>query len=264
MDGTEMIRKITHITIWIMLIGWFALIMGFVSKSNSGILCREIVVTVSDTTEVQFVTREAVRILVANSGINTQGYPVEEIRTRDLEFLIEKNPYVNNAEVYINVEGNLFVDIEQRKPLIRVMPFGSKGFYIDRDEMILPLSPKFSPMVLLLTGHISIPETTDSGLKKVDTRTSKEISNLLGLTRLVEKHPFWSKQIMQIYRSPNGDYELIPRVGAHQIQFGSLDDYEKKLSNLKLLYDQGLKRYGWNSYDKINLKYSNQIICTKR
>lgn len=265
MDGKEMIRKIAHIVIWIVLIGWFAVIMGFVSKSNSGILCREIVVTVSDTAEVRFVTREAVRNLIANSGINTQGYPVEEIRTRDLEFLVEKDPYVNNAEVYINVEGNLFVDIDQRKPLIRVMPHGSKGFYIDRDEMILPLSPEYSPMVLLLTGHISIPETTDRrGLKKADSGAGKEISNLLGFVRLVEKHPFWSKQIMQIYRSPNGDYELIPRVGAHQIQFGSLDDYEKKLSNLKLLYDQGLKRYGWNSYDKINLKYSNQIICTKR
>ena len=41
--------------------------------------------------------------------------------------------------------------------------------------------------------------------------------------------------------------------------------YEKlKRINLKLLYDQGLSRHGWNSYDRINLKYSNQVICKKR
>jgi cell division protein FtsQ len=69
---------------------------------------------------------------------------------------------------------------------------------------------------------------------------------------------------MQIYRSQKGEYELIPRVGAHQIILGTLDDFETKLENLQLLYQQGFKQHGWNQYEKINLKYSNQIICTKR
>jgi cell division protein FtsQ len=265
MDGKAMIRKIIHIIIWITLIFWFAVIMGFVSRSNSEILCGEIVISISDTAEVQFVSAEAVRKIIDGSGIRTQGHPVEGISTRDLEFGIERDPYVKNAEVYINVEGKLLVDIEQRRPLIRVMPDGRKGFYIDRDQMILPLSPGYSPMVLLLTGHVKIPETKDAqGNRMADAGNGEELRNLIGFAKLVTEHPFWSNQIVQLYRSPNGDYELIPRVGAHQVQFGSLDDYETKLENLKLLYDQGLKKYGWNSYDKINLKYSTQIICTKR
>lgn len=260
-----MIRRIAHIVIWIVLACWFMVIMGFVSRSNSGILCSEIVVSVSDTAEVQFITRDGIREMIANSGINTQGYPLEEIRTRDLERLIETDPYVSNAEVYINVDGNLLVDIDQRQPLIRVMPNGKEGFFIDHEEMILPLSPHYSPMVLLLTGHVSIAEKEDENeMRRVATENNKPVQNLLGFARMVEKHPFWNNQIMQLYSLPGGDYELIPRVGAHQIELGTLDDYEIKLQNLKLLYDQGLKVYGWNSYDKINLKYSNQIICTKR
>ncbi len=260
-----MIRKIVHIVIWIALIFWFAVIMGFVSKSNSEILCGEIVVSISDTADVQFVTVEAVRKIIERSGINTQGYPAEGIRTRDLEFGIERDPYVRNAEVYMNVEGNLFIDVDQRRPLIRVMPNGKKGFYIDHEQRILPVSPDYSPMVLLLTGHVSIPETQDEkGNRMADAGADKEVQKLIDFAKLVTEHPFWSRQIMQLYRSPGGNYELIPRVGAHQIAFGTLDDYETKLMNLKLLYDQGLKKYGWNSYDKINLKYSNQIICTKR
>ncbi|MEX0980821.1 MAG: hypothetical protein WD577_09815 [Bacteroidales bacterium] len=260
-----MIRRIAYIVVWIALVCWFMVIMGFVSRSNSGILCSEIVVSVFDTAEVQFVTKNGIRELIANSGINTQGYPVEGIRTHDLERLIETDPYVYNAEVYINVEGNLLVDIDQRRPLIRVMPNGKAGFYIDHDEMILPLSSHYSPMVLLLTGKVDVAEKEDkNGMRRVDTENNKPLQNLLGFAKWVAKHPFWSKQIMQLYRLPDGDYELIPRVGAHQIELGTLDDYEAKLQNLKLLYDQGLKLYGWNSYDKINLKYSNQIICTKR
>ncbi len=265
MDGTVMIRKIIHIVFWVALVFWFAVIMGFVSRSNSEILCGEIIVAVSDTAEVRFVTESAVRKIIDGSDINTQGYPVQGIQTHDLEFIIEKDPYVRNAEVYINVEGKLLVDIEQRQPLIRVLPNGKRGFYIDHENKILPLSEGYSPMVLLLTGYVPIPETTDAdGNRMADTITSEEVRNLVGFAKLVSEHPFWSRQIVQLYRAANGEYELIPRVGAHQIQFGSLEDYEIKINNLGLLYEQGLKKYGWNRYDKINLKYSNQIICTKR
>ncbi|MEX0987898.1 MAG: hypothetical protein WD052_10510 [Bacteroidales bacterium] len=260
-----MIRKIIHIVVWALLICWFTVIMGFVSKRNGELICREIVVNISDTNTVRFITNERVRELIKHSGINTQGYPVEFIGTRGLEFMIEKDPYVDNAEVYINVEGTLFVDIVQRRPLIRVMPGGKQGYYIDDTGVILPLSDNYSPMVMLLTGAVNIPFTTDeSGVRRVDLENHFELKNLLSFAGFVEQHPFWNKQIMQVYRSAKGEFDLIPRVGAHQIEFGKMENYEIKLRNLKLLYDQGLKSYGWNSYDKINLKYSNQIICTKR
>jgi cell division protein FtsQ len=120
-------------------------------------------------------------------------------------------------------------------------------------------------MVLLLTGEIDIPEILrPDGQRIIDIRQDVELKYLMEFARLVQQNPFWNDQIVQVYRSTNGDYEIIPRVGAHQIQFGKMENYETKLNNLKLLYDKGLKKYGWNNYNKINLKYSNQIICTKR
>ena len=120
-------------------------------------------------------------------------------------------------------------------------------------------------MVLLVTGKISIQEIQDkNGMRRADIEEDLQIQKLMSFARYVEKHEFWSTQIVQLYKAGDGDFELIPRVGAHQIAFGTMDDFEVKLRNLKLLYDQGLKKYGWNRYNKINLKYSNQIICTKR
>jgi len=60
------------------------------------------------------------------------------------------------------------------------------------------------------------------------------------------------------------EFELIPRVGAHLILFGSIDNYERKFRNLKIFYEQGLNNIGWNKYEKINLKFDNQIVCTKK
>ncbi len=260
-----MIKKILHIITWLLLGCWFTVVMGFVTRSSEALLCREIIVSISDSVDVQFVTSERVREKILQSGINTQGYPAEQIQTRELEHLLEKDPYVFNAEVYTNIDGNLMVDIRQRKPLIRVMPGGKRGFYLDHEYTILPLSDNYSPMTLLLSGDVAFPEMeAKNGMKSADLAGDPELEQLISFAEMVDRHPFWSRQIMQIYRSEDGTYELIPRVGAHQILLGSLDDYQTKLRNLKLLYEQGFSKYGWNNYEQINLKYSNQIICTKR
>ena len=43
-----------------------------------------------------------------------------------------------------------------------------------------------------------------------------------------------------------------------------MEGFEHRLENLRLLYDQGLSTVGWNQFEIINLKYENQVVCTKR
>ena len=42
------------------------------------------------------------------------------------------------------------------------------------------------------------------------------------------------------------------------------DHFEEKLANLRLFYEQAIPKMGWEKYSIINLKYRNQIVCTKR
>ena len=53
-------------------------------------------------------------------------------------------------------------------------------------------------------------------------------------------------------------------VGNHRIMLGTLDEFEEKLANLKLFYEQAIPKVGWEKYSMINLKYKNQIVCTKK
>lgn len=264
-----MIHRIVHIVLWLALAAWFVVIMGFVSQSKADVLCSRLDIGISDSATVRFITSAQVREIIGNPEWEVQGYPIEEIRIRDLEKSLETNPFIRKAEVYSTVDGVLHVDILQRTPLIRVMPGGKSGFYLDREGYILPLKTDYSPKVLLVTGHIHLSEKTmDSGVIFGESAPGKEAEAeagmLLEFASTISDHPFWKHQVVQLYRAQNGDYEIIPRVGAHQIILGSLEGYAIKLRNLKLLYDQGLSRYGWNSYDRINLKYSNQVICKKR
>ena len=250
-----MMRRILKILTWIGLATWFVVILGFVSSEADEVLCKRIEVVLSDTLWTSFVTDADIRALFRSEGLQLQGYPMNEINTRELENLLEKNAYIKGAEVSTDISGRMEIRLEQRVPLARIMPEGKNGFYLDTEGEILPLSDQYVPHIFLVSGNIKKPEGSE---------LNSQLKEIHRFTSYVSGHPFWSEQIVQLYVNRRGEYELIPRVGAHQILLGSMDQWERKLRNLELLYQQGFSAYGWNSYRTINLKYTNQVICTKR
>jgi cell division protein FtsQ len=251
-----MIQKIIKILVWIAIAAWFVVVMGFVSGESEEILCNRIDVIISDTVHNRFVTLSQVRTMLESSDLQLQGYPLSGINTRDLENRLEENPYIRNAEVSKDISGRLEVWVEQRTPLVRILPGGSRGFYLDSEGKVLPLADHFTPLVMLASGNIPYPAS--------GTGLSGRLADIFSFCSWLAGHPFWKEQVVQIYVNEQGEYELIPRVGAHHILLGTLDQWETKLRNLELLYRQGFSRYGWNTYQTINLKYTNQVICTKR
>ena len=255
MVHANMMRRILKILTWTGLALWFVVILGFVSSEADEVLCKRIEVVLSDTLWTSFVTDSDIRALFQSEGLQLQGYPINEINTRELEKILEQNAYIKGAEVSTDVSGSLEIRLEQRVPLVRVMPDGKKGFYLDTEGEILPLSEHYVPHISLVTGKIGIPG---------EHKDRSQLDEIYRFCAYIKDHPFWSEQIVKLYENRKGEYELIPRVGAHQILMGSMDQWELKLSNLELLYKQGLSAYGWNNYRTINLKYTNQVICTKR
>jgi len=241
---------------WIFIAAWFVIVMGFVSDQADKVVCTRIAVNISDTMDSRFITDADVRMMLEGSGMSLQGYPMAEIQSRKLESMLEENPYISNAEVSKDIAGRMEISIRQRVPLVRIMPERTPGFYLDREGYVLPLSARFTPKTILVTGHIGAPEG--------DRVSEKNFVEVLQFSRYLADHPLWKSQIVQVYVSRSGEYELIPRVGGHQILLGDLNQWEKKLRNLELLYQQGLSKYGWNTYETINLKYTNQVICSKR
>jgi len=77
-------------------------------------------------------------------------------------------------------------------------------------------------------------------------------------------NPDWDAWIEQIVVQKNHQVELIPRVGDFRIIMGNLDDYPEKLAKFVRFVNEGLAIVGWNRYTEINLKYENQVVCTRK
>jgi len=251
-----MMKKVLKIASWIGIAAWFVVVLGFISSESNQVLCNRMDVILSDTILHRFVTPADIRNMLEEDDFQIQGYPIDEINTRLLEATLEKNAYIKNAELSTDISGRLEVNVEQRIPLVRIMPYGKRGYYLDTEGKMLPLSDQYTPLILLASGNIFFPGE--------NSKANKQLEEIFRFCTYLSEHPLWKEQIVQIYVNKSGEYELIPRVGAHHILMGGMEKWEIKLRNLELLYKQGLSRYGWNSYGTINLKYTNQVICTKR
>jgi cell division protein FtsQ len=74
---------------------------------------------------------------------------------------------------------------------------------------------------------------------------------------------FLKAQIAQIYVNEQNEFELVPRIGNHIILLGTAEDLDDKFRRLVAFYRYGLNKIGWNKYNVINIKYKNQVVCSK-
>ena len=91
---------------------------------------------------------------------------------------------------------------------------------------------------------------------------------LLNFVEFVEGDDFWHSQIVQInVTTPKGyttpQIEIVPRVGKHIVCLGDIDKGEEQLDKLLLFYREALAWEGWDGYNYIDLRYNDQIVCTK-
>ena len=81
---------------------------------------------------------------------------------------------------------------------------------------------------------------------------------------LIDSDKFLKAQITAIEFDENNELVVYPRVGGHKIILGEAEDFRNKFEKLKVFYRHGLGKVGWDRYSMINLKYHNQVVCTKR
>jgi len=204
-------------------------------------------INIIDSLNTHFISDSKIKNLILKNHPDIIGKSTSSINKENLERLINKIPSVKNTEVFTSLKGSLHLDIEQRKPIVRLLK--GKGFYIDEEGKRMPLSSNYTSRVLIVSGNIKDQTIT---------------TDLMPLVNFITKDKFWSSQINQIYVDSNDEYMLIPRVGGQKIEMGKIDNFERKFSKLYALYKNGFSTVGWNKYKKINLKYENQIVCTKR
>ena len=154
------------------------------------------------------------------------------------------------------------IKIQQRNPVLRVINAFDQDYYVDRKGRLMPVKTGRSTRVMVASGHIreKYADTLDVSIPG----QANVLHDLYTLSNFIREDDFLRAQIEQIYVNGDHEFEMVPKVGRHLILFGDAGDMEQKFSKLKAFYEQGMKKAGWNTYSRINLKYKDQVLCEKK
>ncbi len=263
-----MIRRITYILLIIAAIAVTQLLLGFAIQNNQQNVCGYIEVYVNQKCGNQFIDPKAIEKTIDDRMEGIVGKPIGQGTLLRIKQLVEGNPYVEKAAIYRGIEGNLHIEIKQHQPLIRVINNKNQSYYISRSGIMMPVSRSFTARVMVATGNIhagysqTINLTSNADVPDITT-AEQQLRKLYQLATTIDKDPFWKSMIDQIYITSNDQFELTPMNGAHTIEFGNLEKMDEKFEKLKTFYKVGLNEVGWNYYNRINLKYDKQVVCSK-
>ena len=139
------------------------------------------------------------------------------------------------------------------------------SYYIDEEGWIMPVNTGFPSRVPVINGYIK-DGISQIGKHKfhVDSLQQNNVAGkIYELAKYMKEDEFLNRMIGQVYITPQGELEIIPCIGDYTILFGTFDNKEEKFDKLLAYYREGAGKAGWIGYRSIDLRYKNQVICSK-
>lgn len=232
------------------------LLMGLVSKKDSGQVCSDLKVIVEG--KETFIDQADIMAIVKEQYGVVAGRPLNEIPLEKIERSLMDLPYVSAADVYVDMDGAMKIAVKQRTIVLRVINKLGQEFYVDTEGKKIPTTLKYVPHVMIANGNIN--ESFAKPLEEVETRLVKD---LIRIVQHSAQDELWSNQIVQLYVNNDNDIEIVPRVGSQEIIIGDADSLASKLKRVEVFYKKILPKVGTEAYSKINVKYGGQIICER-
>ena len=223
----------------------FAFVIVPMQKENDN--SKGIVIKIADN-RLGTISTEDIEEMLNEEGLHPQDKMIDSVSCSNIENFINSMTLIKECQVYKTNGKRIVIDIVCREPVLKVIDKSGATYYVDIEgEKIEDIK---KPLRLpVASGEID------------DAMIGNELRTIVSA---IEKDPFWLAQIQQIYFNDKKEAILVPRIGDHVIELGSVKQLNEKLENLKAFYTNALNTVGWNKYSKLNIKISNKVICTKR
>lgn len=232
--------RILKIVVTVIILG---LLLSFSLKrfGHQQITDNKISVKMNEKTPVYFVDEKDIREIVKKE--NPSG-KVGDLNIPALEKKINALPAVDSANVYLNLNGKLNLDIKQRVPVFRLNKEG-KDFYVDEKGVEFPISRTYSHPCMLVTGNVQ-PD---------------EYEKLAELVGKIDKDDFSKKFFIGISKSKDS-YNLLTSEGNYRVEIGDLENIDFKVKGFKTFVEKYLVYQDPLKYSMVSVKYQNQIVTT--
>lgn len=229
----------------VLLLGLVVFLYAFSSHKNNSRSVAKVAVQFIGNENV-YITTEMVNKLLIQNQEQLYNLPKDNLDLKEMEFLLESDDMIKSAQVYLTVNGEVRAKIEQKQPIARV--YSNATFYIDEDGFWMPLSPQHSARVPLVTGVVE----------------KEDLETVYTMALKVYRDSFLKTYITEIHQNENKEISLKMRLFDFEILVGSLENLDQKMTNLKAFYQKAKNDNILDIYKSVNLKFENQVVCTKK
>ncbi len=247
-------RKVLQATVTLIVTAGCIMAILSASDAHHKRIVHELKIRISNEHACGFLTTAQVReLLLENRHIVPEKTPVAALNLNSMEAIIRSNPWVSEAEVYVDNNNALHVTLRQRVPSLRVFEQSGNSYYIDSTGNVLPLSDKYTHYAIVITN---VPEL------KNDSAGNALKAQILKISQTIEADSFWNAQTAAIKLNDDLTFELTPVLGNHRILIGDTTRLREKLNHVFAFYKQVLNRIGWDKYQVIDARFRGQLVVS--
>jgi cell division protein FtsQ len=231
-------------------------LIAFTERLKGDVAVGEIEIRIDNVHDNHFLDENDIIDLMQWNHDNIKGASLDKVNFREIEKRIEKDAFIEDAEMYSDLKGNLMVNVILRRPIARIVRNDGPDGYIAEDGTIMPVSEKFTSRVVLISGAFVRQLLQVRNLYELDNG-----KDLMEMISTIREDEFWNAQIAQMDIDSKAKITIMPQVGDERIEFGGPENLEVKFKKLRIFYKEILPRVGWNKYQRVNLEYKDQIIA---
>jgi len=238
--------------------------LGFIESSKSVAVCEGIEVEFDRNVDEPLLSEDFVRQTLLNVSDQIVGQNLRQVNFDRLESALNAIPFLNHAVVYTTIDNRLKVRVTERTSIARLIDENGVSALIDADGYLMPVSKISALRLPVITGSFGLEKSqVELNLHTSDSLAKPKLAEAYDISSLIYGDSLWKAQFQHLSFESNGDLVAYPQVGNHTIIFGS-KRLEEKLEALRIFYYEGMSQESWNKYKSINLKYKDQIVCTKK
>lgn len=249
-------RPILYMCTLVLTLSGIVVLMGAIQVRSSEQACSAMTIILKG--EDSFIEQKDIDKRIVDQYGTLIGRTMETLPIHAIENDLKSIPYVKDATVNMDMNGQLTVSVEQRKAVLRIVNDLGNGFYLDETGLKMPISLNYVPNVPVASGNIK-----ENLVKVLDSIQTGLVKDIFKIAQYVGRDSVWNYHITQLYVNANQEIELVPRIGNQKIVIGNGQQLDRKFEKLLVFYESIVPRVGLDTYKSVHLNYEGQLVCER-
>ena len=191
-----------------------------------------------------FINNDSIKINLLDNYKSLDSLNADIETVYEIEQIISRIPFVKKANVYMTVNSELNIRVQEKKPVLNLY---NSDYLLSENGQLIPKIDSLNIDLISFFGEIDPTIYT----------------NLSNLSKIIKKDDFLKDHIKYIYSDSLSFYLSVNRFN-YNIELGSLENISEKLINYKAFIASIMDDEILNKYSHLNLKFNKQVIAQKK